>query len=464
MDKKIKINEGDLVFCDKNNEVINLAGVVGSDKTSCDKNTKSVIVECAYFNPEIIIGKSLKYDINSDAAHKFERNTDPLCHNYVLRRFLNVVENHTNIRNVEIFSENHVENINKSIPYDPDAINKILGININADECSKYLKKLGFVIKDDIISIPSYRNDISSINDISEEVARSIGYNNIKAQTINLDLTNKSKKNFEEKKLKKLLINQGFYEVLNSPFVGESTEESVLVDNPLDSNRKYLRTNLKDSLVNNLLFNERRQKDSVKLFEISDVYSNKNTMGKRTIGIIASGRVDKNYLNFSKKINIDYFEKILSKLENSKYNVIEISRQNVDSKLKDTIIYCEIEIDFNMKVDGTHDDLSLKDIDNKKYIPVSEFPSSFRDLSFSIKDFSKCKTLEEYILKFENNLLKEVFVFDYFKNEKANEIKMGFRFIFQSNAHTITDKEVDDVMQTIINNALEIDSVSIPGL
>ena len=120
------------------NEVINLAGVVGSDKTSCDKNTKSVIVECAYFNPEIIIGKSLKYDINSDAAHKFERNTDPLCHNYVLRRFLNVVENHTNIRNVEIFSENHVENINKSIPYDPDAINKILGININADECSTY--------------------------------------------------------------------------------------------------------------------------------------------------------------------------------------------------------------------------------------------------------------------------------------------------------------------------------------
>ena len=84
-------------------------------------------------------------------------------------------------------------------------------------------------------------------------------------------------------------------------FVGESTKESVLVDNPLDSNRKYLRTNLKDSLVNNLLFNERRQKDSVKLFEISDIYSNKNRMGKRTIGIIASGRLEKNYLNFSKK-------------------------------------------------------------------------------------------------------------------------------------------------------------------
>ena len=464
LDKKININEGDLVFCDKKNEVINLAGVVGSDKTSCDQNTKSVIIECAYFNPETIIGKSLKYDINSDAAHKFERNTDPLCHDYVLRRFLNVVESHTKMINVEIFSENHIENINKSIPYDPGVINKILGIKITADECSTYLKKLGFVIKDDIITIPSYRNDVSSINDISEEVARSIGYNNIKAQTLNLDLTNKSKKNFEEKKLKKLLINEGFYEVINSPFVGESTKESVLVDNPLDSNRKYLRTNLKDSLVNNLLFNERRQKDSVKLFEISDIYSNKNRMGKRTIGIIASGRLEKNYLNFSKKINSDYFEKILGKLEDSKYKVEEISRQEVDSKLKDSIIYCEIEIDFNIKVDGAYDDLSLKDIDNKKYIPVSEFPSSSRDLSFSIKDSSKCKALEEFILKYENNLLKEVFVFDYFKNEKANEIKIGFRFIFQSHNFTITDKEIDNAMQTLINDALKIESVSIPGL
>ena len=464
LDKKIKIDEGDLVFCDKNDEVINLAGVIGGDKTSCDKNTKSVIVECAYFNPEIIIGKSLKYDINSDAAHKFERDTDPLCHNFVLRRFLNVVENHTKIRNVEIFTENCFENIDKSISYDPDAINKILGINITTDECSTYLKKLGFVIKDDIINIPSYRNDVSSINDISEEVARSIGYDNIKAQTINLGLINLSEQNFEEKKLKKLLINEGFYEVINNPFVGESTKESVSVDNPLDSNRKYLRTNLKDSLVINLLFNERRQKDSIKLFEISDIYSNKNRMGKRSIGIIASGRVDKNYLNFSKKINSDYFEKILSKIENSKYKVEEISRQKMDSKSKNSIIYCEIEIDSNIKVDGTYDDLYLNDIDNKKYIPVSEFPSSYRDLSFSIKNFSKCKTLEEFILKFENNLLKEVFVFDYFKNEKANEIKMGFRFIFQSNDLTITDKEVDDVMKTLINDALKIDSVSIPGL
>lgn len=464
LDKKITLDEGDLVFCDKNDEVINLAGVIGGDKTACDKNTKSVIVECAYFDQEVIIGKSLKYDINSDAAHKFERNTDPLCHNYVLRRFLSVVQNHTEITNVEIFTEKYNEYKNKSIGYEVDAINKILGTDIRKDECSKYLKNLGFKINDKNIEIPSYRNDVSSINDISEEVARCIGYNNIKAKTINLNLINDSEENFEENKIKKLLINEGFYEVINNPFVSENIKESVLVDNPLDSNRRYLRANLKDSLIKNLLFNERRQKDSIKLFELSDIYSNQKIMGKRVIGIIASGRIDKNYLDFSKKINMKYFDDMLSRLENNKYQAEEISRQSLDSKLKDPVIYCEIEIDSSLKLDGDFDNLNLKDISDKKYNPVSEFPSSYRDLSFSIKDFSKCKELEKFILNFENNLLKEVYVFDYYRNDKAKEIKIGFRFIFQSKVSTITDKEVDKVMHIIINDALKFDSVSIPGL
>jgi len=302
------------------------------------------------------------------------------------------------------------------------------------------------------------------MNDISEEVARCIGYDNIEAKPIKINFINDSKQDFKENKIKKILIDEGFYEVINNPFVGENNKESVLIDNPLDSNRKYLRTNLKDSLIRNLLFNERRQKDSIKLFELSDIYSNKNRMGNRVIGIIASGRVDKNYLDFSKKIDKNYFENILSKIENNKFTVEEISRQNLDSKLKDSIMYCEIEIDSCIEVDGIFDNVNLKDISNKKYIPVSEFPSSYRDLSFSIKDFAKCRILEEFILNFKNNLLKEVFVFDYFKNEKMREIKIGFRFIFQSKSSTITDKEVDEVMNIIIKDALKLESISIPGL
>ena len=88
-------------------------------------------------------------------------------------------------------------------------------------------------------------------------------------------------------------------EVINSPFESNGEKDSIVVDNPLDSNRQFLRTDLKDSLIKNLLYNERRQQDSVKLFEISDIYTKPNSK-KRILGVIASGRVDKNYLDFSK--------------------------------------------------------------------------------------------------------------------------------------------------------------------
>ena len=88
----INIRKGDLVFYNKNKEVINLAGIIGGEDTACSKDTKSVVVECAYFNPEAIVGKSILYDMKSDASHKFERNTDPLCHEYILRRFIKVAE------------------------------------------------------------------------------------------------------------------------------------------------------------------------------------------------------------------------------------------------------------------------------------------------------------------------------------------------------------------------------------
>tara|TARA_B100000963_G_scaffold355449_1_gene373720 strand:+ start:4613 stop:6523 length:1911 start_codon:yes stop_codon:yes gene_type:complete len=466
LDKKINISKGDLVFFDKDNNVINLAGVVGGKNTECDKSTKSVIVECAYFNPEAIIGKSLKYDINSDAAYKFERNTDPYCHDYVLRRFINIIDIHTQIKKIELFTESCKQNIHKSIPIEISKINKILGTKINEDECLTYLNKLGFEFTNGKIKIPTYRNDIGTINDLAEEVARAIGYDSIKSESLNISIANNTKIDFKEKKIKKILIDHGFYEVINNPFVIENFPESIRVDNPLDSNRKYLRTVLKDSLTNNLLFNERRQKDSVKLFEISDVYTNTShgSNGKRIIGVIASGRVDKNFMHFSEKITKNYIEEVLTKFKPEKFSIEEISRDTLNSKSKNKIIFCEFEIDSSLEPENSFDDLVLDDISGKEYEPISEYPSSFRDLSFSIKDYSQCKLLEKFILNYEHNLLKEVFVFDYYKNDKLNEIKIGFRFIFQSKKSTITDKDVDKVMKNIIHGSLEHDSVSIPGI
>ena len=289
LDKKIALTGKNAVFS-LNSEVINLAGVVGGKSTSCSVNTKTVIVECAFFKPEAIIGKSVKYDIQSEASHKFERGVDPDCHDRVLRRFIKLVSEHANIKDMSIISYKSKDNPIHQIPINVQKINQIIGINISEKEYLNYVSKLEFVVEEGFIKVPSFRSDIKTQNDLAEEVARVIGYDNISTSKISIPNNERTNHKAIENKLRFFLLDHGFYEVINSPFVNLSSEEAIKVDNPLDSNREYLRTNITNSLVDNLLFNERRQKDSIKLFEISDLYSSSNGIDKkRKLSIIASG-------------------------------------------------------------------------------------------------------------------------------------------------------------------------------
>lgn len=461
LEKKIELKNKNLIFIDENEEVINLAGVIGGKNTACDKNTTSVIIECAYFQPEVIIGKAIEYNIVSDAAHKFERNTDIACHDFVLRRFIKIVEEHANIKSVEIYSKNII-NKNNLIKFNSEKVNEILGTKISKADQISYLNKLGFLKENDELIIPTYRNDIETINDIAEEVARSIGYNIIEPKKVKINFKQENSFNDNEDKIKSLLINNGFYEVINDPFVAKKEKNSIKVDNPLDTNRKYLRTSLKDSLINNLQYNERRQKDSVKLFEIADIYNINST--KRMLGIIASGRVGNNYRDFAKKISSKYILNILnSNLSNIEINQFDIPRELINSKRKNPIVYIEAEINDFVSIDY-QSSIERGFIDKYKYKPISEYPSSTRDLSFSVKDFSNYSLLKDFILNFKNDLLKEVFIFDFYINEKMQDIKIGFRFIFQSKKSTITDEEVNDLMNQIIEKATKFKKVNIPGI
>ena len=466
LDRKITLTSKNAVFS-LNNEVINLAGVVGGKSTSCSADTKTVIIECAFFQPEAIIGKSVKYDIQSEASHKFERGVDPKCHDKVLRRFINIVGEHANIKHMSFISYESKDTTIHQIPINVQKINQIIGINISENDYLNYLLKLGFVIKEGFVKVPSFRGDIKTHNDLAEEVARVIGYNNIATSKISIPKNNKPNHNDIENKLRYFLLDHGFYEVINSPFVSLSSNKAIKVDNPLDSNREYLRTNITNSLVDNLLFNERRQKDTIKLFEISDVYLsiNNGINKKRKLSIVASGRIGRNYEDFTKKINKKYLTMLFQKILPNEFLDFEIlSRDSLDTKIKSEIVTLEVDIDRFSSDILSYNEISQPPQGFIQFNSISDFPSSIRDLSFSIKDFNKYKLLEEYIFSYQHQLLKEVFIFDYYNNEKNHEIKIGFRFIFQSKDSNISDNDVNDVMNIIIEGSINIDSVSLPGL
>jgi len=464
--KTIQLKEKNLVFQDDNN-VINLAGIMGSQDTACRKDTKSVIIECAYFQPEAIIGKSIKYDLQSEAAYKFERGVDPNNQETVLRRFIKIVSEHATINKMSICLLKYFEDNTLIIPIDENEINNILGINISRDQYLEYLCKLGFVHKEDFIEIPSYRSDIHSQNDLAEEIARIIGYDNIPKLKISIPKNNFHTLDNFENKLRTFLVDNSFHEVINFPFTISQSESAIKIDNPLDSNRNFLRINVTDSLIENLLYNERRQKDSIKLFEISDVYiSESNYISKKKIlSIIATGRVGLNYEDFSKKIDIDYIANIFNRVfPNTNFDFRLFPRNKINTKKNDEIVYMEIDLDELINNTFKYAFIA-KDLDSfVKYQPISEQPFSIKDISFLIEDEDKLKLLETLISDFHSEILKNVFIFDYYKNHKENIIKIGYRFTFQLHTRTLIDKEIDKEIKRIIELVDDINGVSIPGL
>ena len=449
-----------------NEEVISLAGIMGGASTACNPDTKSALIECAYFNPESIIGKSIKYNLTSDAAHKFERGVDIEAQDKALRRFVKIVQDHAVIKSIKLKSFVSKEPEEISIPIDVKKINDILGTQINESKYLSYIEKLGFETNS-TIKVPSYRSDIKTQNDLAEEIARVIGYDNIASTPINLERKINNSKTDKVSLIESFLVANGFSEVINFPFTSIKEKNSIVIDNPLDSNRENFRTSIKESLISNLMFNERRQKDSIKLFEISDIYTkNPDLKQKKVLGIIISGRLANDHINFSKKLDQKYLNQLLNEnLDNEYFKVIEIPRSNLNTKKKDRIFYVEVAVDdipelFFSGLDETDN----KSVNFIKYIPISEFPSSTRDFSFSITNLSKVNEVIRILENTSDSIIKNSFVFDFFKNDKTETVKLGYRFIFQSNSRTLSDEEINKTVNRIIAPIIELDGVSIPGL
>ena len=473
---EIELKGENLVFT-INDVAVDLAGTMGDESTSCSENTMKVLVECAYFKPEEILGKARQYNLNSEASYKFERGVDFLEQEQVLRRFIAIVSDHVKIKSLALKTEQRKKD-KREVEFDSERLNKIIGTDLTETEQKEYLNSLYFKIDDKVV-VPSHRSDIDQLNDLAEEVTRMIGYDNIASKALALPVkAKKIEANFEDL-CRSYLINNGFFEVVNFPFNDNQDEAAISVDNPLDKQRSKMRVCITKSIKENVVFNQNRQKDSIKFFEFSDIYTKDGNENK--LAVIVSGRTNKNFKEFNAQLDYSYlkglintiFFEILGKelnfeLDQSKnYDLYEtvycddvqigrigkLSKEFVGSKTKTPVFSFEIVLN-NLQLPA------------KKQSKISDFPASYRDLSFSLDSHENLEDLSAMIKKHKkySELMTDCFVFDLFENKKQNILKVGYRFKFQAIDKNITDEETEAVMNPLIEESLEISGVSIEGI
>ncbi len=275
----LTLAEDVLVIAD-DSQPLALAGIMGGEASSVTLETTEIFLESAFFAPKAIAGRARRYNFSSDSSHRFERGVD-------FGNTLNALERATALV-LEICGgeAGPITEARGELPEHPPVrlrtarVKKVLGLAFSADEIAALLGRLAlpFVREGDdfIVTPPSYRFDMEIEADLIEEVARLHGYDNIPAPAPvgTLAMLPQEETRRPLFRVRQLLADRGFQEVINFAFVQEAWEQDfaanmnpIRLANPIASQLAVMRSSLIGGLVENLSTNLKRKQSRVRLFE-----------------------------------------------------------------------------------------------------------------------------------------------------------------------------------------------------
>ena len=479
---EIKLNNEDLMIC-SNSEPLCLAGIYGGINSGVSESTNSLFLESAIFNSVAIRKSSKRHQLFTDASYRYERGVDPNKVIYALKRAaLLIKEINPECHISEIIVEDNLKKEVKDIYLRYDRIEKISGQIIDKEIVIQILTSLDFEIKghsDDGINLiaPDYRHDVYREIDVIEEILRVFGFDNIDIDDkISMSIPNNSyNKNFKiESIISNQLVGIGFNEIINNSICSPSTnekfnEDSVELLNPQGIELSNLRQSLIPNLLETVNHNINRQNNDLKLFEIGNVYSviNNDFNEMRRILISVVGSVFKeNWMLKYQENNFFYLKGVIEKLlaiiniENIKYEVTDDElyayKLNI---LKGKLIIGSIgeiksnyandfSIDQKVNVCSLYLDLLRPSSEKVTYQEISKFPSSRRDISMILDEKVSFEDIKNLAYKEENKILKEINLFDEYKDKKIGKGKKSFAisFTFNDSKKTLTDQVIDKIM------------------
>ena len=489
-EKTYKVIPGDIVIACENKPMC-LGGVMGSLACAVDENTKNIYIEAASFDGASIRHTSNRLGLSSESSQRFVKGTNHFQSEFVLNYAASLInelcEAKENSNNVVYQKEEHQERLVSS---STERINARLGTNFSKEEITGVLKRLNFEIspKGDsfVAKIPDYRLDVTCDADLSEEVIRLLGFDNVQSILPCLD-TKVGMLSLRQKRLKNIrnfLLLRGLDECLTYSLVSKkkqndfnllNKEEHYVILNPLTDEREVFRTHILASLLESASYNVARQNKNLALFETSNMISKASR--SEHLAIVLVGQT--NLQGLLKKENYTFFH--MKGLVEGMFNAlgIESSRYRFDRFVDEghelhpgksaSIIFQNKKIGvlgelhphqiekYDLgKTSAVVLEMDLEPlleakVSETKMAPISRFPSVSRDLAFVLDKDIASSDIVRAVKKVGGSYVVNCEVFDIYQGTGISDGKksMAITVTYRKDDGTLTEKEVSDAEEKI---------------
>lgn len=486
---KRELHHEDLMICDSQKPLC-IAGIFGGLDSGVTEQTTSLFLESAYFDPVSIRKTAKRHGLNTDASFRFERGIDPEIGITALKRAAILIKK---IAGGEITSE--IQDFSKPLEEPSqiflglDVLEQTIGQTIQQKDLDTILNALEININNVSetgigMTIPRYRVDVNRPADVIEEILRVYGYNNLEDKPLKYEANPpyswKDPHKLEATVAQKL-IGHGYIETINnsltSPEFSADFHAPITLLNPLGKELSLMRQSLVFNALEVVSFNLNRQNKNLKIFEFGAIYGKKNDtfVEAKRLSITLVGNVFESHWDMAKAPNKFFYGKGVIQDILESIGLLDLEWQALPHPHFDEAF----EISYRKKHLGVFGLISKKLIDSfgidqevymadlnwgdlielsysepLKYNEVSKFPLVRRDFALLIDDNVHFEVLKETALKTDRKILKEVRLFDVYQGENLEKGKKsyGLSFTFQDNAKTLTDKQVDKVMDKLKQN------------
>ena len=293
--EQLKLLNGSTVTVDEKvgviadaHQVESLAGIMGGDATAVSDATQNIYIEAAFWWPTAIAGRSRRFNFSTDAGHRFERGVDPELTVEHIERITQLVIDICGTPNTRVgpIDDQRVNMpVAKPVTLRVARAEKVIGMPLTQQRVVDALRALGLpVIEGEgtvTVQAPSFRFDLQIEEDLIEEVARMVGYNNLPNTPPLAPITASVCKESQRSPhaLRHHLAALGYQETINYSFVDARWEHElaghanpIQLLNPIASHMNVMRSTLLGSLLNVVKFNVDRQASRVRVFEIGRVF------------------------------------------------------------------------------------------------------------------------------------------------------------------------------------------------